>query len=262
MKCSRLATFCQVRVSAFSQTPFPCDASLDIRHGVRASCIKTEGGAMKKWLCLAMVAAMAALGAGCAKQKLLTPEEIAAERERQLNMIARTYNGVTPQDALLAADRVFRLADEDYTVSHNPTGLQAQRNWLIYAVLAVAAGTDTWNVITEVLPSGETKVTAMHSGQGASMFGGPVATSGGGTSATGITTPGMQNMTTRPAIYQLFFARLDYLLGKSNEWITCKDAGKLFKDGSLDPFCTVANDRTPDGKSAAQRRAMDKNTKN
>lgn len=72
---------------------------------------------MKKWLCLAMVAAMAALGAGCAKQKLLTPEEIAAERERQLNMIARTYNGVTPQDALLAADRVFRLADEDYHVS-------------------------------------------------------------------------------------------------------------------------------------------------
>lgn len=47
-------------------------------------------------------------------------------------------------------------------------------------------------------------------------------------------------MTTRPAIYQLFFARLDYLLSKRTAWVTCKQAEDLFIDGSLTPFCLVA----------------------
>lgn len=186
----------------------------------------------------------------CATQKPLTSEEIAAERDRQLNMISRVYDNVTPQEVLVAADRVFRLADDDYNISHLPTGLQAQRNWMIYLVLAVAAGTDNWTITAEQLPDNNVKVMAMHSNHASSVFGGP--TGGGG--ATAMTAPGMQNMTTRPAIYQLFFTRLDYFLGKTKTWITCKEAGKLFTDGSLDPFCTVANDRTPDGKSASQRR--------
>lgn len=58
--------------------------------------------------------------------------------------------------------------------------------------------------------------------------------------------PVTASMTTRPAIYQLFFARLDYLLGKRTAWVTCKQAEDLFIDGFLAPFCRVANDHTPD----------------
>ena len=93
----------------------------------------------------------------------------------------------------------------------------------------------------------------MHNGQGQSINAVPTANFNGGMGVTATTGPMMTNMTTSPAIYQLFFARLDNLLGKNPNWITCKEANKLFTDGNLDPFCTVANDRTPDGKSAVQR---------
>ncbi|GAB1254578.1 hypothetical protein [Desulfovibrio falkowii] len=197
---------------------------------------------------------------GCAPQKPLTPEEIAAERARQMAMVTRVYPDKKPEEVLLASARIFSLADDDYTVSHSPTSIQAQRNWLIYLVISAAMGTDTW--IVEVAPEGEgTRVVARHSGQAASVTGMAMPTSNGGMSATAVTSPAMQNMTTQPAIYQLFFARLDHLMGKRADWVTCKDAGKLFTDGFLDPFCTVANDRTPDGKSSAQRRANEEQNK-
>lgn len=207
---------------------------------------------MKKLLLTLAVAGMCFGMVGCASQKPLTPEEIAAERERQIQMTTRVYEGKTPEEVLLAADRVFRLADDDYNVSHQGTSLQAQRNWLIYIVIAASKGTDTWVVQTFPVENG-TKVIAMHNGQEQGINAAPTANFNGGMGVTATTGPMMTNMTTSPAIYQLFFSRLDNLLGKSPKWLTCKEANKLFTDGNLDPFCTVANDRTPDGKSAAQR---------
>ncbi len=196
----------------------------------------------------------------CAPQKPMTPEEIAAERTRQMGMITRVYDNKKPEEVLLAAARIFSLADDDYTVSHAPTSIQAQRNWMIYLVISATMGTDTW--IVEVQPEGSgTKVMARHSGQMASATAMAVPTSNGGMSATAVTSPAMQNMTTRPAIYQLFFARLDNLMGKRSDWVTCRDASAMFTDGNLDPFCTVANDRTPDGKSSRERREIEEKNK-
>ncbi len=194
--------------------------------------------------------------AGCA-QKVLTPQEIEAERNRQIQMITRYYPDKTAQEVLLAADRVFRLADDDYTVSHSPTGLQAQRKWMLFLLISVSTGTDAWTVTTEPLPEGGVKVMAMHSSSSASTSVLMTPTTTGGASASALTTPAIQNMTTKPAIYELFFARLEHLLGKRKDWPTCKEAKKLFTDGLLEPFCMVANDRTPDGLSASQRRAKE-----
>ena len=196
---------------------------------------------------------------GCAQQKL-TPEEIAAERTRQLAMITRVYPDKKPEEILLAADRIFRLADDDYTVSHGPTALQAQRPWMMYMVISAASGTDTW--VVETTPEGNgTKVMARHSGQSSSMMVSPVVTSSGSAGFGAGTTMPIQNMTTKPAIYQLFFARLDYFMGKQADWPTCRDADKMYTDGDLFPFCTVANDRTPDGKSSMQRREAEDKAK-
>lgn len=210
---------------------------------------------MKKIL-LIMVAYV--LVAGCAAQKPLTPEQIAAERDRQLNMITRVYPDKTPEEILVAADQIFRLADDDYETAHSPNSLQAKRNWLMYLVIAVASGSNNWLVTTEELPEGGTKVVTSHSAASSSFFGMPVATSTGGTSATGATTPTLQNITTDPALYGLFYARMDYLLGKRPDWVTCKDAEDLFP-GNLEAFCTVATDRTPDGLAASQRRRETEN---
>lgn len=186
----------------------------------------------------------------CSAKQPLTPEEIAAERERQLAMTSRVYEGVTVEQVLTSADRIFRLADEDYKISHAPGGLNAKRDWIIYLVLVVTTGTDSWSVTAETLPDGKVKVVALCSPTAQSVTGGP--TMGGG--ATALTSPVIQRHITRPAIYQLFFSRLDYLLGNSDSWITCKEAAKIFTDGSLEAFCTVANDRTPDEESRAGRR--------
>lgn len=212
---------------------------------------------MQKLIFLLALALVVAVGAGCAATKPLTPEEIAAERDRQMKMITRVYVDKKPEEVLLAADRVFRLADDDYEVSHSPTALQAQRNWTIFLVISASTGIDTW--IVEAYPAEVgTKVIARHSGQASAVtaFASPVVGGGNGMAVGAITSPALQNMTIEPAIYELFFARLDYLLGKRADWLTCKEAKKLAVEGYLDPFCTVANDRTPDGKSAAQRREM------
>lgn len=212
---------------------------------------------MKRLLMLVLMA-VAMVAGGCTS-KPLSPEEIAAERDRQLQMITRIYQGKTTQDVLLAADRVFRLADDDYSVNHSPTSIQAQRRWMLYLVISAAFGTDTWNISTEPVEGG-VKVMAMHSAQNSSVSGLPLPTAGGDTSVSTMTSPSMQFMTNQPAIYQLFYARLDHLLGVSPDWPTCKDATKQYKDGSLGPLCMVATDRTPDGRTAVQRKPRSEKT--
>lgn len=196
------------------------------------------------------------LVSGCT-QKVLTPQEIEAERNRQIRMVTRYYPDKTAQEVLLAADRVFRLADDDYTISHSPTGLQAQRNWMLFLLISASRGTDTWTVTTEPIPEGGVKVIAMHSDSSAATSVLMTPTTTGGASVSALTTPAIQNMTTKPAVYELFFARLEHFLGKRKDWPTCKEAKKLFTDGLLDPLCLMANDRTPDGASVSQRRAKE-----
>jgi hypothetical protein len=64
-------------------------------------------------------ALVVSLGAGCVT---MTPEEIATEYEGQLKMSTRVYLDKKAEDVILAADRVFRLADDDYAISYSPYG--------------------------------------------------------------------------------------------------------------------------------------------
>lgn len=84
---------------------------------------------MKKLGFLALVM-VRALGVGCAQKKPLTPEEIAAERERQIAATTRIYEGKTPEEVLLAAATVFRLADDDYTCFALPK-FYSGKTWLV-----------------------------------------------------------------------------------------------------------------------------------
>ena len=53
----------------------------------------------------------------------------------------------------------------------------------------------------------------------------------------------------REALYSVFFKRLDYLLGLTDEWFDCKRVKKYVEDNNLkgwvDPFCFLANDGKP-----------------
>ncbi len=85
----------------------------------------------KHFIKFTALAALLAIGlTGCAP-KQLTPEEAAAERERQIKMVERVYPDKTPEEVIKAADRVIRLVDDDYQLLHNPNGFTAYRRWAI-----------------------------------------------------------------------------------------------------------------------------------
>lgn len=180
-----------------------------------------------------------ALGAGCGVQQPLTPEEIAAKRERQLKMGTRFYPDKKPEEILLAADRVFSLADDDYIVSHLQDEIRAKRAWYHFFTLALSSGTDDWTVkVSE--ENGGTKVITQCIHEMIQSRKGPV-------------------VVTDEDLYSLFYDRLENILDIQSVWLTCRDARKKYS-GFLNPLCSVATDRTPDGKSSAQRN-KDANTK-
>jgi hypothetical protein len=199
---------------------------------------------MKKLLLYTIVFMLAA---SCAGRKQLTPEEAEAERERQIQMVTRVYEGKSQKDVLMAADRIFRLDDSDYVISHAETSLVAKRNWMLYMVLATAFGTDTWAI--ETFQEGNaTKVITRHSGQSQSMVPTPTMGFNGQMGMTGSTGPAMQGMSTWSGPYRLFYERMDYLLGKRTDWVRCRDAKEGY-EGNLDPLCMCAEDLLPDGTS-------------
>lgn len=173
--------------------------------------------------------------AGCANQQTMSRDDF-------ITTTQRTYDGVSEREFYKAAETLFKLSDEDDTEFAYPGehAMIVEHDWSLYMVLAAARGTHTWQIKTEPTDTGLT-ANAYVSLQAANMTGMP--TGGGGASV--MTSPSMQNMVNTPAIYELFWARMDYLLDKSQVWPTCEDweakvdRGESY--GTLDPLCVAMN---------------------
>lgn len=177
---------------------------------------------------LGLVSAL--LLAGCATTRQATREEWMALQQR-------TYVGATDAQVLAAAERVFRLADEtDFTFSYTPQGdLIAVRKWMVYAILAAAFGEDTWTV------------TARFDGAGTQ------ATVELVRMAAGFPAP-PQRFPTFPADLDLFWARVDHILGRTSTWRACEDQADRVKRGELpgrapDALCNVTMDDLAPGQA-------------
>lgn len=165
--------------------------------------------------------AIASLLAGCAvKQPQMT-------RDEYLQTTQRTYDGKTPDDVFRAAETLFKLADgDDFTFHYTDDTLTASRPWTIYLVLAASMGSDTWVIRTKE-ENGATRVSALVSTTAGAVA--PMATTGGDWTATGI--PGGGNIVAGTAIYDVFWARMDYLLGLRDTWMTCEEADNRVRSG-------------------------------
>ena len=173
-------------------------------------------GTIKPVLLASLVVAVS----GCATQKHLT-------RDEYLQTTQRTYANKTPDDILRAAEKLFFLADgDDFTFHHTDDALVASRKWTVYLVLAASMGTDTWVINTDE-QGGATKVSAMVSTQGGAVT--PMPTTGGDWTAGSM--PAGAYITQGTAIYDVFWARMDYLLGETDKWMTCKEADLRVKEG-------------------------------
>lgn len=93
-------------------------------------------------------------------------------RDAWLSMTNRTYEGVTKEQALTSAERLFRLADgNDFMIAHSDDGFIATRNWLVYLILAAAIGSDSWVVRAVENGGGGTRVSVSVCTQAGSVSG-------------------------------------------------------------------------------------------
>lgn len=174
--------------------------------------------------------------AGCATKRQMT-------REEYLETTTRIYDK-TPDEILNASEKVLRLIDgDDFSIAHTQNGLVATRNWVVYLVLAASNGSDIWVINTEPTKDGKTRVTTSIS----TSMGGTIAPMGGQIA----TAPGMSGMPAYGnASYDLFFKRLEYLLGLRAEWITCSEANNLVKTnvvwGDNSAICNSFNVKNTD----------------
>lgn len=186
-----------------------------------------------------------ALLAGCA-----LPKRQELTREEWLAVTRHTFPGVTKDQAISAAERVLKLADgDDVRVVHNEDGFVATRPWSAYLVLMAVFGMDTWSINVQPAETGSVVKLGVASQAQAMM---PVPTARG--DATAGTMPGTGAFTVNgTAIYDLFWARMAYLLGQRATWMTCIEADARVKAGTVwgtnEALCNSFNvkDETPEG---------------
>lgn len=147
-------------------------------------------------------------------------------RAQWLEITTRYYDDVSVDDVLNAAEKLFRLADEkDFQFSHSDNELYAFRSWSAYMVIAASMGTDQWQVTA--VPTGGRVRVSLRSTSSSSVITAMPTVQGDLFAAT---MPGMTGMPTQgTALYALFWSRMDFLLGKSTDWIDCDDVKQWYK---------------------------------
>lgn len=160
----------------------------------------------------------------------------------------RTYEGKTATEIQDAAEKLLKLSDKDFTFSYPDGRLVAQRNWSIFMLIGAAGGTDYWTIETAESESG-TKATVQITRNQSAMAVGAVAGGPGYVPVTS-STPGQPVV--QPAPYELFWKRMDYLLGISQEWVTCKQFKPTIKGtkqaGAIEVLCQTftSDDNAPE----------------
>lgn len=155
-------------------------------------------------------------------------------REEQAAATTRNYQDVTPSKLLKAAEDVARLTDpRGVRFDYRTGGFRAQRP--VFAYMVIAAMTGDYFYDAEVRPaSGGTTIEIK------------VFNNINGITASGVF-PGSGTFVEAKGVYDLYFARIDYLLGRRADWVTCKDAPKILGVPSyqIEPLCVAATDIAP-----------------
>lgn len=201
----------------------------------------------RKPLIFVAVCLITATVVGCAKRG---PTQT---REEFLAMASRSYEGVSREQALAAAEKVLVLADgEDFKFQHKPEGFLAARRWFVYMILAAARGTDVWEIRAEDQADGAVKVYAFINSDSSGTSGALLPTTSGGMAAGTVNSTHATGAPVLSAsVYELFWARMDYLLGRRADWMTCKESNARVEankvSGTNEPLCSVTTvDKLPE----------------
>lgn len=159
-------------------------------------------------------------------------------KEEYIALTNRQYDNVTKNQVIKASEELLRLADGDdfkfeYTTTNNfdTEVLIGERNWVVYYVLSTSSGKDKWKI--SATQAGENTKVSVQIFRNIFIQG------------TKIYPPGYGGYIANPAIFDLFWARMDYLLGKRSDWMTCTISEMRVKQkivwGDTDSLCNTLN---------------------
>lgn len=147
-------------------------------------------------------------------------------RDQYLALVSRTYDGTAPDTAIAAAEKVLRFSDTDFEVRHFEDGFEATRNWSIYLIFSLVAGSDAWSVRATPVEDG-TELTVRVERE------------------EGVIQQSVRRMES-PALYDVFWARLDWMLGVRPDWMTCVESNRRIAQdivvGKNDALCSITNE--------------------
>ncbi|MBI1218035.1 MAG: hypothetical protein GC186_05750 [Rhodobacteraceae bacterium] len=150
----------------------------------------------------------------------------------------RSY-AAAPAQVLEAARTVVRLAGEprDVQITNTASGIDAHRYFVGF--VGMASITDDYRFSVTATPDGKgTAVSLSISAERMNM------NSDEADIGVSPLLDGAQVQVADP--YKLFFARMDYLLGKRPDWVSCAAApAKLGASIALDPLCANSPDAAP-----------------
>lgn len=151
-----------------------------------------------------------------------TPKYSPAEMEV---ITTRRYEGVTPDQVYSAATSVFEAADKkNFKIARQGNELDAKRTRIIFP---------SWSHFNWTVTAEEAGGSTLVRAKSTSLIG----------------SREVPNITGK-AIYELFFERLQYVLGKSEKWATCADADKrIYAEkglGTVEALCMGSDETVPD----------------
>jgi hypothetical protein len=170
-------------------------------------------------------ACCALLAGGCTAAQRVT------DHADWLKEATRMWPGETRARVIAAAEAVVKHADpRDTAVEYNHRGFTARRKFVIYALIASASGTETWT-----FSSAENEM-------GASAT---VRIIQRGTAQAGSRSESFRENQVYIGSLRLFYARIDYLLGRRPDWVACSEAvAKLSLpagDPGLQSLCSLTH---------------------
>jgi hypothetical protein len=167
-----------------------------------------------------LVAALAACVGAC------TPPPQIVDRSDFLAEATRTYQGETTERVILAAQRVLEQSDpKGFEFRNTLNGFEGLRKYFIYAVIASQSGRERWDFTADRDPNGAVKAGLTVSDAGASQSGYNH-------------TPYDVQMASIP-LYRLFWSRVEYVLGRNDNWQTCDEAELQFHDTKINPVVAL-----------------------
>jgi hypothetical protein len=153
-----------------------------------------------------------AIGLGLLSVSCSAPHQI-VNREDFLAEAIRRYSGESRERVIRAAETVLRISDpKDWDFRYTLNGFVGLRRYLVYAVLAAQQGQEKWEFLADEDAAFPNSIRASVSISEAGIVSGSYSS-----------TPYEGKMASLP-LYRLFWHRVDYMLRKRPDWVTCDQA--------------------------------------